>query len=618
MAERVSLRRHDPVCIRAGAGWSLSFKTVVCLFAALLTGSGSAFPANATVASPKPGLEADATAFGILTFDGVRPTTPIVRTLKGLGLEVQRMERLPMAFVRGSTLAIDRAVDRGYAAAFYPEQRMDLASGESNGTIGVGELHRSGLTGKGMTVAVIDSGVDATHPDLADHVPHNVKFVGPEYAYLPSDTPPGRLVVPVDEGPYSDTDVNGHGTMVAGIIAADATTRPEQIGVAPDAEVIGYSAGDVTMTMAVASMDHVLDNPDWGIDVVNNSWGNVWGPFDPEHPINVASKALTDAGISVVFVAGNNGDDETPMTMSPFAAAPWVIGAAATDVEGRRADFSSNGLIYDNSLSRSLSEGHVRFKGDRLGIYHPSVAAPGHLIETSCTAGPNPYAGPLTDIACEPGGTGVSSGTSFAAPHIAGVIALLEQRRDALKPATIKKVLEATARPTTPASPFWQTGYGLIDAPSAVALIEKPDWKPRLERLHEAAARRILKSREWKVPVSEHWSWELPVATVQGIPDTRELSLRVQRGIKAINLSVADANSIYFLREGHYRVTVMDAAGTVIGQTTPTGLFGSSLFIDLRSQKVAFGEWTLLVEGTAVWEQQFTPLEVSVVAALLK
>src|SRR5205085_4329368 len=134
----------------------------------------------------------------------------------------------------------------------------------------------SRLTGKGVTVAVVDSGCDATHPDLADHVAHNVKLISPEYANQPV-TGATTIVVPIDEGPVSNTDLgSGHGTHVAGIIAADGHTGPDHLGVAPDATLVCLSIGEVLFTTAVVTAyDYLLSQPGlWGVDVVNNSWGN--------------------------------------------------------------------------------------------------------------------------------------------------------------------------------------------------------------------------------------------------------------------------------------------------------------------------------------------------------
>jgi len=72
----------------------------------------------------------------------------------------------------------------------------------------------------------------------------------------------------------------------------------------------------------VTAYDVMLRQPDmWGIDVVNNSWGNSFRQFDPNEPVHVVTKAVSDKGVTVVFAAGNSGNDE--MSLNPFSQAPW-------------------------------------------------------------------------------------------------------------------------------------------------------------------------------------------------------------------------------------------------------------------------------------------------------
>ena len=93
---------------------------------------------------------------------------------------------------------------------------------------------------------------------------------------------------------------------------------------APDATLIGYSAGDAIAVFSVlAAFDDILAHQrPWNIKVVSNSWGSPPRMFDPNDPVNVATRTLHDAGMVVVFAAGNDGGE---MTMNPYSAAPWVI-----------------------------------------------------------------------------------------------------------------------------------------------------------------------------------------------------------------------------------------------------------------------------------------------------
>ena len=301
-------------------------------------------------------------------------------------------------------------------------------------------LRAAGLTGKGVTVAVVDSGCDASHPDLADHVAHNVKLYSTEYANLAPDSS-NTIVVANETGPYQNTDVgSGHGTHVAGIIAADSTTAPDgsRYGVAPDAELVCYSIGEVLFTTAVVTAyDHMLDQPDmWGVDVVNNSWGNSFRQFDPRDPVAVVTKAVADLGVTVVFAAGNSGAGEVEMSLNPFSQSPWVISVAAGTLDHHRGDFSSNGLAYDNSdrLRRRRRRAHrLHRRPDR---YLPSRChRPRRRHQLDLRYGRHGHRSvPAPDY-----GNATASGTSMASPHVAGAAAVLLQANPNLTPDQVRQ-----------------------------------------------------------------------------------------------------------------------------------------------------------------------------------
>lgn len=545
------------------------------------------------------------TQTGLVTFAQQGPPTAAqLAVLRGLELEVQGLRQLPIAIVRGTPARIAAAISRSESARFHPNEPLAYASAESSAAIGVGALHDLGFTGKGMQIAIVDSGIDATHADLKDHVVHNVKIVGPEYAYQPADAAPGNLYLMFDEGPYSNTDLsNGHGTMCAGIAAADGHTSPTQLGVAPDADLIGYSTGYALELIAVvAAFDHILDHsaggngPDWGIDVVSNSWmrGQSGAFFDPADPLAVATRALTDRGIVVVFAGGNGGDVETEMTLNS-AVSPWSITVAATGIDNARASYSSNGLEMDNAAPVALREGHARFDGDQLGLYHPSIAAPGGTeaagITTSCTP-----TGPGKGGACTPDGTATGYGTSFAAPHVAGLVALLRQARPDLTVAQIRQTLESTAVPTADGAPFWQVGFGRVDALAALKMVQSRKFEKELAAAHRAATQRVLAAREWKVLASDLWSWEQPFA-----PVSRDVSLEIGPGLDAVKiaLSYVGLNNVVEPNVDGFQGTVRDAAGEVVGVTTRSGTVATVL-IDLRGLSYAAGAWTVHLEGPAL------------------
>ena len=165
---------------------------VACALA--LTGPGALGSADAA------GLTSGPVQRGIATFS-TKPTAAQVDALRSLGLTVQPMKSLPLVLVAGPAGALAKAT--GIAQDVYPDEQLqylDTASTNvmSSSTSAAKGLRARGFTGKGVTVGVIDSGCDATHPDLADHVVKNEILLSPEYANQ-QPTKDSTLVVPVDQ-----------------------------------------------------------------------------------------------------------------------------------------------------------------------------------------------------------------------------------------------------------------------------------------------------------------------------------------------------------------------------------------------------------------------------------
>ena len=536
---------------------------------------------------------------GIATFDAV-PTALDVAALKGYGLTVQPMENLPLALVRGTVQSMESAVNLGTANDIYPDDPVELLDTASSDAMGAAIPRANGFTGKGTTVAVVDSGCDASHPDLADHVVHNVKLYSAEYVNIPPDSS-NTIAVPIEVGPYQNTDLgSGHGTHVSGIIAADGHTSPDHLGVAPDANLVCYSIGEVLFTTAVVTAyDHLLDQPQlWGVKVINNSWGNSFQQFDPRAPVHVATKAVADLGVNVMFAAGNSGRTNAEMSLNPFSEAPWVTSVAAESVAHVRGDFSSNGLKYDNSQGVTIGAGgHTVFTGNRIGIYHPDITTPGVSISSTCdTAGT--AVGP-----CPPGSNTVASGTSMASPHAAGAAAVLLQANPALTPSQVRSALQSTAAPVTDAAgtqlAFWQVGYGHVDLAAAVNLVRSRDPVKQIGKAQSAADQRVLGSTGYSVPRSDFWTWDAPRVAVAG-SDSRTFTAEVPLTTTHLkvtlshpSLAVVGSNAMI------YTVTVIDGTGHVLGTTTesPSGAGTSSLLIDLNAAAAHPGTYTFQVSG---------------------
>ena len=581
-----------------------------------LAGPG-AIPATAIPATaPAPGvpsagqpdgltrLLADGTPTGraIASFPAV-PTAADVSALRSLGLTVQPMKALPLALVAGTVAQIASAVTRGVADDVYPDERLsysDTASSNevSSSPAAAESLRSRGFTGKGVKVGVIDSGCDATHPDLADHVVENVTLLSPEYANQPADET-NTLVVPADQGPYSNTDLgSGHGTHVAGIIAADGTSGKDFLGVAPDAKLACFGIGAViTTTAVVTGFDYILRQPkNLGIDVINNSWGNSFRQFDPKDPVNVATRQATREGITVVFAAGNSGSGGAEASVSPFNQAPWVISVAAGTLERRRGDFSSNGLRFDNSEPVAIpASGHTVARGDRLGLVHPDITAPGVDISSSCDS-TGTVIGP-----CPQHGNTAASGTSMASPHIAGTAAVLLQANRRLTPAQVRQALFSTTSRVLGAGsdakrlPFWQVGYGHVNLDRAVRLVRSDGWRADLAASWRTANRRALASDGWDVLRGDMWQYDAPAATAGG-SDTKTYRLKVSDRTRLVYLTLVYPTPGTAANLAQYSATVASPSGRELGVTRTDVLYSHGT-ATLRLPVRKGGTYTVTVSG---------------------
>jgi serine protease AprX len=582
---------------------------------ATLLASGAVALGSSTAANPTVGLDRldasfspTAVARGIATFDAA-PTPANVAALQGFGLTVQPMKHLPLALVRGPVASIDAAMHGRAANDVYPDDRIHLFDRASADAMGSALPRSKGFTGKGVTVAVVDSGCDASHPDLADHVVHNVKLYSAEYANVAPDSS-NTIVVPVEMGPYQNSDIgSGHGTHVAGIIAADGHTSPDHIGVAPDANLVCYSIGEVLFTTAVVTAyDNLLDRPNlWNVKVINNSWGNSFQQFDPRAPVAVATKAVADLGVNVIFAAGNSGDGEVEMGLNPFSEAPWVTSVAAETLDHVRSSFSSNGLAFDNSLPVTIGTGappndtvggHTVFTGDRIGIYHPDMTAPGSNISSTCdTAGT--AVGP-----CPAGENTEASGTSMASPHGAGAAAILLQANPSLTPDQLRSALQATAKPVKRADgttvPFWQAGYGRIDLAAAVDIAKSRSAARDIKTTQSARDSGVQKAAMFKVPRSDFWTWDPGRVTVGGL-DSRTVGAPVPSTTKQLKVTISYPSlAVIGFNGTQYTVTVSDAAGKVLGTTSANLLDGAGTAtaqINLTAANATYGTFTFQVSG---------------------
>ena len=426
----------------------------------------------------------------IVNFDPAATThATVIHGVLQAGAGVIRYRHLSMlaALATPRQIAAMRAVPG--VQSIYLSRRFRYLLAESVPSIRADAVHASGITGRGVGIAILDSGIDGLYnPDVAYPAKtiQNVKAVADvrvlfTFAGDPEQVPGDVAEAPaifLENVPNSETST-GHGTHVAGIAAGSgAASGGKYTGVAPGANLIGIGVGDAaTMFWVLAGFDYILEHREtYNIQVVNNSWG-ISGAFDPADPINEATKAVHDAGVTVVFSAGNEGPARN--TMNPYSVAPWVISVAAgcklvaedpTNSRERCADRRDR-MLADLS-SRGIS-------GDPM--YHPDITAPGvRIVSARASTGAVSNVLHLNDDArtCAIAAIHLpfytcASGSSMAAPHVTGVIALMEEASGGtLTPDQALQVITSTARPM-PRYALWEVGAGYLDALAAVNAVRR-------------------------------------------------------------------------------------------------------------------------------------------------
>ena len=368
-----------------------------------------------------------------------------------------RFHSLPFVYVSGTRQQIAAISNLPSVRSIYGNRTLNFDSDPYFNKTGVqrvagdAELRTENggtpVSGRNVTVAVLDTGINGLHPDLAGKLVQNVRLVD-------TQSLPIGFVYPAPVEGLPNTDLNGgHGTFVSGIVAGTgASSSGKFAGVAPNAKLLGLSAGEVDLTNVLSGFDYLLEKrASYGVRVVNCSF-SANTLFDPNDPVNVATKMLVDAGVAVVFSAGNSGAGNG--TLNPYAAAPWVISVGATDENGTLAPFSSRGNFGDE-------------------LQHPSLVAPGvnvaSLRNVGTVTGTAGLAGADTQrlAPSEMPYYTTASGTSFSAPQVAGAIALMLEANPNLRPAEIKDILSRTATPL-PKYFYHEAGAGMLNTYAAV------------------------------------------------------------------------------------------------------------------------------------------------------
>jgi serine protease AprX len=428
----------------------------------------------------------------LLTFEGARVSDAQAAAVSSLGIETGvRMQNLPIMAVNANPAQIAELARLSGLRSVYLNTPLELYLHQTKPLIGVSRLRadaslRNNLgqpySGKGVTIAINDSGIDAGHPDLKmDMVNRQAGKTIQNVLVNPNDQDglvvrtastgnPAQGILPpsyVEDVLNTDTHV-GHGTHCAGIAAGTGQQSGTLYqGVAPGAKLVGLGSGGVLFVLGqVAAFDYVLSNHfNLNIKVVSNSWGNSAVELDPDHPINVASKALHDEGIVVVFANGNDGT--RPNSQNRWASFPWLISAGAATKDFRLAGFSSRGIFGDAEVHPTVvvpGTGGPANKGFTSAVVAArsatNVVANGADADTEISAGFLPY---YTQI----------SGTSMACPHLAGLAATMLEANPRLSPDEVRAIIERTATPMAAYDTF-EVGTGMANVHAAVDLALNP------------------------------------------------------------------------------------------------------------------------------------------------
>jgi serine protease AprX len=392
------------------------------------------------------------------------PTREDFDALSAVGiLGGMRFRNLPIVMVNATASQIERISTLPSVRSIYSNKTLEFFTHDTRVVTGQDRVvsdsvltrRNAGipLSGKGLTVAVLDTGIDATHPDL----PFGTKVVQNARVFDLTSFLTVFAYPQAIEGLLNSDPVMGHGTFVASVIAGTGAASGSYYGgMAPGARLLGVSAGDASLFYVLAGMDYILSNRvEQNIRVVNCSFG-ISGVFDANDPVNIATRIMHDAGISVVFSAGNRGDQ--PNSLNPYSVPDWVIGVGSGTKGGGLSDFSSRGQM-----------GYAMF--------HPTLVAPGEDVVAARAFGVNVLGlSGLATVTSEASrqvptaylpSYAVSSGTSFAAPHVAGTIALMLQANPALTPDQIRNILQETATPMLGYTRY-EVGAGYLNTYAAV------------------------------------------------------------------------------------------------------------------------------------------------------
>ena len=523
----------------------------------------------------------------IVTFEGEGAVTPeLLNILESAGVTGGvSFKQLPIVGITATKAQINSIYASNKVRSVWYNAPLSLENDGATQITGVDRLRADAtmrnqgtpFSGRGIGVVVNDSGVDGTHTDIKypNHVVQNV--LAQTNLHSLSD------ILPVSyQEDTANTDIaGGHGSHVAGIIGGNgAMSIGKYQGVAPGAKIIGYGSGAGLFILdTIGGFDYALTHQyDYNIRVISNSFGSTSDTgtdFNPDHPTNIATKALSDNGVIVVFSAGNSGSGEATITGN-FKKAPWVITVAAGDKEGKLADFSSRGVkgkggsvIVDNETFKWEDRPTVTGPGVDIISTRASLSSLSALSigDDSEVMAPNhvPY---YTSM----------SGTSMSAPHVAGIVALMLEANPNLTWREVKAILQETAT-NMPGRETWEAGAGYVNAYAAVkSSVEAGLNFGSTTKIQRSFNAKALTSVQAEYPETVFFS---PV----GDNDGTIVTVQADASLVMVRANIDD-NTI------------------ALALTSPSGKrYGSSIALPVLGQNIAVtapaeaGEWILRAHG---------------------
>ncbi len=450
----------------------MSRRLVGLLAATALVGSGAA-----ALAAPSAGVRAPApverTLLGAGSFHAFvqygRPVTPAdVAGLRALGItQLRPFSHVDAVAVVAPSAVLQAAASLSGVTGVQRDNGLRLTLDQSKKAIKADQVRLPkpkglGLTGKGVTVAVLDSGLDSRHPDFADRVKATYGFEG---AWLYDAYNDGVISDFAAEttAPYATVDEIGHGTHVASTVGgsgAGSISGADYSGVAPGVDFVGFKIASAVQGVvydfgweanAMAAIEYLMEHPELGVDVVQNSWG-IQEVTDPDsEPVIQMIRAAIGKGYTFVFSAGNSGPGKNtvgwPGAMGNVITVGSTEKTAAEPGQYAMSDFSSRGPQVD-------------------------VTAPGSLIIAARSTGAViDTADPTTPAEDLPRYMAIS-GTSMSSPHVAGVVALMKQAFPRLTGEVAEEVLARTASDLGRPGKDDDYGWGFVDALAATRVAD--------------------------------------------------------------------------------------------------------------------------------------------------